>query len=94
MRPARVSSYFKHSVMYHGSFKPHYFAFVQWFEQHPSRRLFGDPVELWCHDIYEQHGPASYLPIQRIQSKFVAGEDKVEDETLLFVMPLQQKVFL
>ena len=94
LRPARASSYFKHSVMYHGSFKPHYFAFVQWFEQHPSKRFLGDPIEIWCRDIYEQLGPASYLPIQRIQSKFVAGEDKVDGETLLFVMPLQQKVFL
>lgn len=94
LRPAHVIFYIKHSVIYQGSFVPHYFAFVQWFEQHPTRNLVGKPVELWCHDIYEQLGPASFLPVQRIQSKFVAGEGEVAGETLLFVMPLQQKVFL
>lgn len=94
LRPARVSFYFKHSLKRNSSFKPHYFAFVEWYEEHPSRRLLGDPVELWCNSIFEQLGPASFLPVQRIQSKFVAGEDSVDEETLLFVMPLHQKIFL
>lgn len=46
MRPARVSFYIKHSIMYQASFVPHYFAVVQWFEEHPSRHLVGEPVEL------------------------------------------------
>lgn len=80
--------------MLNGSFKPHIFAFVQWFEVHPLRHLLGDAVELWCHDTFEDPGPASFLPVQRIQSKFVAGEDKMDEETLLFVMPLHQKAYL
>ena len=94
LRPARVIFYVKHSIVYQGSFVPHYFAVCQWFEEHPSRHLVGDPVELWCQNIYEQLGPASFLPVQRIQSKFVAGEGEVAAETVMFVMPLQKKVFL
>ena len=94
LRPACISYFIKHSVMVSGSFRAHYFAVVRWFEHHPSRNLLGDPVELWCHDLYESLGPASYLPVQRIHTKFVAAKDKFNEETLLVVMPLQQKVFL
>lgn len=80
--------------MVEGCFKAHLFAVVQWFEHHPFRNRLGDPVELWCYDLYESIGPASYLPVQRIQSKFVAGKDVFNQETLLVVMPLQQKVFI
>ena len=72
---------------------PHYFAFVSWFERHPSSQVVGEPVEVWCH-IHEQLGPASFLPLQRIHSKLVAGEGEIEGENVLFVMPLQQKVFI
>lgn len=94
LRPACVSYFFKHSIMVHGSFKAHCFAAVQWFEHHPSRNYLGDPVELWCYNLFESLGPASYLPVQRIQSKFVAGRDTFQEETLLVVMPLNQKVFI
>ena len=73
---------------------PHIFSVVNWFESHPSRNLLGDPVELWCHELHESIGPASFLPIQRIYSKFVAAVDKFDEETLLVVMPLTQKVFI
>ena len=94
LRPGRVSFYFKHSLLQHGIFKPHYFAFVLWYEEHPSKELLGKPIEIWCHDIFEALGPASFLPVQRIYTKFVAGTDKIDQETLLFVMPLHQKIFM
>ena len=94
LRPGRVSFYFKHSLLHHGVYKPHYFAFVLWFEEHPSRMLLGEPVELWCNNIFEALGPASFLPMQRIHSKFVAGTDIIDEEMMLFVMPLQQKIYL
>lgn len=90
LRPASASFYFKHSVKVQGSYIPHYFAFVSWFEEHPSKNIIGDPVQVWCK-IPEQLGPASFLPVQRIHSKFVAGEGDVAGEEVLFVMPLQQK---
>lgn len=94
LRPGVVSHFIKHSVSIGGSFKPHYFAVVDWFESHPSRDLLGDPIELWCHDLHEAFGSASYLPVQMIHSKFVAAKDSFNEETLLVVMPLSQKIFL
>ena len=94
LRPGRVSFYLKHSILHCGVFKPHYFAFVLWYEEHPSKELLGKPIEIWCHDIFEALGPASFLPVQRIYSKFVAGTDEIDQETLLFVIPLHQKIFI
>lgn len=92
LRPASIAYFIKHAVQINGSMKAHIFAVVHWFEYHPSRYLLGDPVELWCQ-LHESLGPASFLPIQRIHSKFVAAIDKFDEETLLVVMPLSQKVF-
>lgn len=94
LRPACVQYYFKHSVSVDGSFKSHFFAFVEWFKAHDSRHLLGGPTEIWCHDLFEPLGPASFLPVQRIESKFVAAVDKLSEETVLVVMPLSQKIFL
>ena len=94
LRPGVISHYFKHSVSVGGSFKPHYFAVVDWFEPHPSKGLLGNPIELWCSDLHEVFGPASFLPVQRVHSKFVGAKNKFNEETLLVVMPLPQKVFI
>lgn len=94
LRPACVQFYLKHSISIGGSFKPHFFAFVEWFKPHISRHILGNPAEVWCHDLFEPLGPASFLPVQMIQSKFVAAVDKLNEETVLIVMPLCQKIFL
>lgn len=75
------------------SFKAHYFAVVEWFESHRSKNHFGSPIELWCYDMYESLGPATFLPVQRIKIKFVAGKEYINSESLLVVMPMQQNVF-
>lgn len=75
LRPASIAYFIKHAVQINGSMKARIFAVVHWFEYHPSRYLLGDPVELWCQ-LHESLGPASFLPIQRIHSKFVAAIDK------------------
>ena len=61
LRPGVVSHFIQHSINIGGSFKPHYFAVVDWFKSHPSRNLLGDPIELWCHDLHEQFGPAYHF---------------------------------
>ena len=94
LRPACITYFAKHVVRVDGRMIPHIFSVVNWFESHPSRNLLGDPVELWCHELHESIGLASFLPIQRIYSKFVAAVDKFDEETLLVVMPLTQKVFI
>lgn len=96
LRPAQVKHFFQHTVLVSGSLKTHIFAEVEWFKPHLSRNSLGMPVEVWCYDLFEPFGPASYLPVQRICSRFVAAIDKlsVNAEILLIVMPLQQKTYV
>ena len=94
LRPAHVISYFKHSVSVQGSLKPHVFAFVEWFKPCATRNLLGNAAQVWCHDLFEPLGPPSYLPLLRIESKFVAAVDKLQEETVLAVMPLQYRIYL
>ncbi|KAK2555218.1 hypothetical protein P5673_023197 [Acropora cervicornis] len=42
---------------------------------HPSRYSLGAPVEVWCKDIFECEGGASFRPVQRIHGKFIPAND-------------------
>ena len=45
-------------------------------------------------DIFEQLGPASFIPVQRIQCKFVGTVQKWKRENVLFVLPLERNMYL
>ena len=94
MRPAQIKHFFQHSISVGGSFKFHLFVVVDWFKPHPSKNSLGEPTEVWCYDLFEPFGTASYLPVQRINTAFVAAVDKLDVETLLIVMPLPQKIYI
>ncbi len=96
-RPGIVESFIKQSITYHGNVYSFSFACVRWFQHHPERFHYGNSAvipEIWCANLFESLGPASFLPVQRISRKFVAGYSKVGDENVLFVMPLEKRVLL
>ena len=95
LRPGIVSYFFKHYLKPPNSSHPmaHIFAYVRWFLPHPLKHTMGAPVEVWCSKLFEPSGAASFIPFQRIHSKFVAGFQDIEGENLLCVCPLGQKVF-
>lgn len=70
-------------------------AFINWLQLHPHQHILGHPVELWCHNLYEPFGPASFIPVQRIKSlccscNFVNSDD----ETFLATVPLHHKLLI
>lgn len=96
LRPGLVLHYFKHYV-YIGAATtqvPHLFAQAEWFSPHPEKQLFGYPIEVWCRNVYEQSGPASILPFNRIYSQFVGGSYTHNDERVLCVCPTMSQHFL
>ena len=64
--------------------------FINWYQNHPERFYFGKPMKVCCKDLFEQLGPASFIPVQRICSKFVPAIDKIKGENV--VCPLPRKV--
>ena len=55
---------------------------------------FEKPVEVWCTDLFECGGRISFIPFQRLHSKFAAGFEYINDEKVMCVCPLNAKVFI
>ena len=43
---------------------------------------------MWCKDLFEPEGDASFIPVQRIYGKFIPALDIVAEENVLVVCPL------
>ena len=89
LRPGRVLYCFKHCLTMGPNVIPHVFAFVQWYQHHPSQHdVVTRKMEAWCANLFEPFGPASFLPAQRIQSQFVAAFNSMTDEEVHYVCPI------
>ena len=94
-RPAVVHYYFKQNIYLYGQWKTIVMARVSWFQEHPDRHKHeSGTTEVWCKDIFEPLGPASFIPVQRIQRKFVGTVQTWRRESVLFVLPLERKIYL
>lgn len=92
LRPGVVDYFMKQNVKVSGQYVPCILASVCWFQAHPSRQLSGPPVEVWCKDLFESEGDASFIPVQRIYGKFIPALEIVDGENVLAVCPLPRKL--
>ena len=53
------------------------FAKVIWFQEHQKKTFFAKPLECWCKSIYEDESKYPYLPVDRIQNRFIPIQGKV-----------------
>ena len=94
-RPGVVSYYVKQNVFLDGGWRSLIMARVNWFQEHPDRHTHqSGTTEIWCKDIFEPLGPASFIPVQRIQCKFVGTVQKWKRENVLFILPLERNIYL
>lgn len=91
-RPGKVSFYIRQNVLVDGEYRTYLLAYVLWYQSHPDRNYFGEPLQVCCKDLFEQLGPASFIPVQRIQSKFAPVFDKVKGENVIIVCPVGRKI--
>lgn len=84
--------YMRQNVSVAGEYKPFLLAYVIWYQDHPERSYFGNPLQVCCKDLFEQLGRASFIPVQRIYSKFVPAFDKVKGENVMVVCPIPRKI--
>ena len=92
LRPGQVSFYMRQNVLVDGEYQAFLLAYVLWFQTHPEKDYFGQPLQVCCKDLFEQLGPATFIPIQRIQCKFVPVIDKVKRENVMIVCPIARKI--
>ena len=92
LRPGVVDFFMKQNIVVNGKYIQCVLAAVRWFQPHPARHLLGVPVEVWCKDLFELEGEASFIPVQRIHGKFIPVFDTVERERVLVMCPLPRKL--
>jgi hypothetical protein len=96
-RPGMIEYFIRQCISYRGNLYPFCFAYVRWFQYHPEQFHCGNDgvmPEIWCANLFESLGASSFIPVQRLGKKFVAGYEKVKEENVLFAMPLEERVLI
>ncbi len=61
---------------------------ISWLQKHGDHDYFRSSLaKVWCRSLYEIHGPASYMPVQRIFGKYVGGVRMINREKVCVVIP-------
>ena len=91
-RAGCVKFYLRQNVCVAAKYKLFLLAYVMWYQTHPNSDYFGQPLKVCCKDLFEQLSPTTFLPFQRIQSKFVPAFQRVNGEDVLVVCPMTRKI--
>ena len=91
LRPGVVDYFLKQNIKVGNQYVTRILAAVHWFQSHPDRHSLGAPVEVWCKDLFELEGEATFIPVRRIYGKFIPAVDVVRDKNVL-VCPLVRKL--
>ena len=65
-RPGVIEYFIRQSISCDGKVYPFCFAYVCWYQYHPERFHYGKDTEglspqIWCANLFESLGPASFL---------------------------------
>ena len=77
-RLAIVHYYLKQNIVIHGELKSIVMARVSCFQKHPDRHKPESGItEIWCKDVFEPFGPASFIPMQVSLELCKHGKEKM-----------------
>jgi hypothetical protein len=68
-RPGVIEYFMRQSISHGDKTYSFSFAYVHWFQRHPERFHCGDQgdtPEVWCSNLFESLGSASFIPVLRI----------------------------
>ena len=94
MRPGIVRYFMVHSVKIKGKQTIHAFAVVNWLKSSEQDLGFGNPLSVWLPDNTEHGGPAVFLPVQRIHSKFLFVDKVYSGQRYLICSPICRRILL
>lgn len=61
---------------------------LSYLKYHPKNMAFGKPITVWYHDLFEDCGIHSLIPVQFIRSRSASLIDNLDDESVLFVVEI------
>lgn len=88
VRAARIDSFCEHVVVINGKPVQHMLVNLSFFKVHPKHSDFGKPVFVCYYDLYESDGLYSLIPVQFIKSRCISLVDKLDGESVLFIVPI------
>ena len=94
MRPGIIRYFIVHSVEINGQQNIHVFAVVDWLTSSEQDFGYGNPLSVWLAKDFENAGPAVFLPVQRIHSKFLSADKLYSGQNYLVVSPICRRIFL
>ena len=71
---------------------PHCFACVEWFKEHRNQIQFRNPSTVYYAKVFKQLGPATFIPVPRVQSRFIAVYEKDWNISILIASSILQKI--
>ena len=89
LRPGIVTSYISHKLtLVDGKTSTFVFALVRW-----NKVALNAPInsQWWMESDFEHGGPWTFLPVQRIHCRFVAGLKKTNRQMSFVVCPITRK---
>ena len=94
VRPGFVKFFFVNTVKFEGDqYKKHVFACIDWYKEDSQKELYRHPVEVWKLKSFNQAGPATFMPVQRLHCKFADAHLKINGVEKLIVCPIQRTFF-
>jgi hypothetical protein len=93
-RPIKVHYFAKNSLMCKNPDSSSPFqesillAVASWYYPHSMRFACGNPVQVWCSDIFESHGLHTYVPLHLFTARCAHCVRNFNSQNLLFVTPL------
>ena len=90
LRLGKVLFYVRHSIEIDGHEHEHLFACVKWYIHCPQIPSFF-PLSYWQQGIFEEGGPSTFMPVQRIHSRRVLMQCQQDGQRVLTICPLLRK---
>ena len=93
-RPGIIRHVIVYSVEIDGKLAIHAFAVVNWLRLSEQDFGFGIPLSVWYVRNFEDSGPAVFLPVQRIHSKFLFACKLYSGQQYLICSPICRRLLL
>ena len=87
-----IRHFIVHSVEIDGKQAIHAFAVVNWLRLSQQDFGFGNPLSVWYARNFEDSGPAVFLPLQRIHSKFLFACKLYSGQQYLICSPICMRI--
>lgn len=71
---AEVEYFFSQRIIVGADYSEIIMVKVRWFQEHSAKTTILPPVEIWCKNLFIPFGPASFMPVIRIDQVCVVCE--------------------